>query len=642
MTEAPGWLWFTGEPVELARYVVHHLFVGHPLLPGDIDALRADPRALSRRLYEAVRARGINYEGDPPFSLEPYHQLVRQPYDLLKGQGAGNCLDLSLMFAGLCAAARLRPLLALMRTGSGSRHVLVLVSLSLSGAPDDHVWGGLPIDKKGRCGPARETVADVLRAGEFVAVEVTAATTKNGGLPFDHACAEGVRVFESSTEIEIVDPIFVQRRGWKPDLDARGLFGPTPGNPAFGSEVAKVFRRRLGAEPDVWDLWHISRVATEPGTHAHDTRLALEQALLALGAFEAAGGRKPRMSRLQSVYYRAVGRDSDAKTAEVMLVEAAAAEGREDELPGLVRFVLAVDAIHHPDPGEQQDQRFHDWLRFQEVQDDSVDDYRESCRKVTYWALIYLGEESDDLSPRWPPFLSASVDPPLSATRPLRVECSEERFEAALTELIALLFEALPEECDLMVDLVAPRHLLDQGLEHKELIKDGPLRQALSPRYRPRLRWSVHLHSRHGRALQAERERKADWSTEPQLVPPVHADDEGQLKRWLDGHQVTARPCLIAGRTTGPCDPLTVMLLKGQGFILWYRDGKHAANDGPVRTVWRNVGGGDLFKKENMPDRLLDEFGRESPAMIWNDLNGRGSSKLRAGRLEGPSGGEPK
>lgn len=640
----PGWVWFTGEPVELARYVVHHLFVGHPLLPDDMEELRRDPHALTKRLYEAVRERRIRYHGDAPFTLEPRNQPVRQPYDLLAGQRAGNCLDLSLLYAGLCSAAKLRPLLALMRTRRNSRHVLVLVSQTLPDTPADIAWGGLPI-QEGRGRPTADDIARALRAAEFVAVEITAATRQRG-LPFDRACEEGADVFEGATEIEVIDPVFLQKRGWKPDLGARGLFGPTPGNPAFRTAVAKEFRKRLGTTPEVWDLWHISRIPTEPGTQAHDTRLALERALLALGAFEAADGGRPGISRLQGIYYRAVGRDSEAETAEVMLVQAAAATDRKDGLTRLVRFILGVAAARRTNPTEKQDQVLQTWLSFQEVQREDVELYGESCRTVTYWALIHLGEESQDLSPTWPRTLWVSVDPPLSATVPLEVGCADEDgLEDALTTLLDRLFRALPEDSELVVDLVAPRHLLDRRIEHMELIKAGPLRQALSPQFKPRLRWSLHLLNRHGRDLQARRDKKADWDAEPQLVPPVSGQDEGLLKAWLDDHQVRVRPCLIAGRTDGPCDPLTVMLMKGQGFILWFHDGSHAANDVTIRELWKNVGGGGSFKRENMPDRLLDRLGGTIPAMIWNDLTGRGSSKLKAGRLQSPtnapSGGDP-
>ena len=640
MTDTTGWTWFTGDPAALAPYVVDHLFVGHSLLPSDIEALRPAPRALTGRLYGAVRDRGIHYEGDPPFILDRYLQRIRQPADLLLEQGTGNCLDLSLMFAGLCVAARLRPLLALLRTVTGRRHVLVLVSLAPSGAGDDVALGGIPITRQGWCELTHGRVAEVLNAGEFVAVEITAATMEKDALPYELACEKGAHAFEGSTEIKIVDPVYLQSHGHKPDPAARGLFGPTPGNPVFGSEVAKAYGRRLGTRPTVWDLWHVSRIPTEPGTQAHDTRLALVRALLALGAFEAVAGRKPRLSKLKSIYFQAVGRDSDAMTAEVMLVDAATVE-RENELPGLVRFILAIGAILEIERTEDQEEVLRTWLRSQEAQADDMD----ALRNVTYWALIDLGEEKNqDLSPDWQRTLSITVTPPITATEPLQIECnSETEFESALATLMKRLFDALPDDDPkLVVDLVAPRYLLDRRVEHLEVVPAGPLRLALSPQYRPRLRWWLHLRNPQVRKLQADRELKADWSTEPQLVPLASGENEDLLKAWLDNHQIRARPCLIAGTTDGSCDPLKTLLLKGQGFILWYPDGSHAANDPAVRELWATVEGTPLFKREMMPDRLLDHFVTNTPAMIWNDLSGRGSFRLRAGRLAGPSGGDSK
>jgi hypothetical protein len=636
-----GWQWHPAVPQELAPYVVHHLFVGHRLLPANVRDLRQEPFALARRLYEQVRAEDIRYDREP-FNLDRNSQPIRQPHALLLGQRAGNCLDLSLLYAGLCSAAHLRPLIALLRTATDTSHALVLVA-RFAGPPGSDVWSGLP-SENGLSRPMAGELAQALDDGDFVAVELTAATDLLGRLPFDQARAAARATIAGAKKITLVDPIYLQDHGWEPRTDALSLFGPGPGNPGFGPAVADEFRAHLGAEPAVWDLRHISKIPTEPGTREHDTRLALERALLALSAFEAADGRRPGIGRLQGIYYQATGRDSGAEAAEVMLVQAASMKGRKDGLTKLVRFILGVDATRRSDPDETQRQSLDGWLAVQEVQRDDVDRYARDCRTITHWALIHLGEESQDLTLTWPRRLWVGVDPPLAPRDALELECpTEDDLEDALRELMDRLLNLLPEGRELVVDLVAPRRLLSRDIEHWRLIENGPEWQALSPQYKPRLRWSHHLLNRRGRDTQTSRDSQADWALSPQVVPPDKTGDPDTLDAWLSG--MRTRPFLIAGENGGSCDPLLRMLVHGHGFILWYSDGSHQKNGRAIHRLWKKIPGDGAYKRENVPDRLLYGLRGRAPAMIWNDLTGRGKSKLVEGRLQspsqGPSGGNP-
>ncbi|TYB43960.1 hypothetical protein [Actinomadura chibensis] len=646
-----SWEWRIENPKQLARFVVPHLFISHRLLPPDIRALRDDhPFTLAGRLYELLRDEGIRYDREP-LNLRG-RQTVRQPVGILENQGVANCLDLSLLYAGQCAAALLRPLVVLLRTGEGDFHTLVLVSRLLAEASEYDVWDALPF-QDGQAEPTPAQLARTLTDERMVPVDLTVATDLLGRLPFRDACAHAAETIRLASSVTaVIDPLHLHAiEDWPPDEDAISLFGHFPGNPRFHRDVAERFgadlRAGLGYEPPVWDLLHISKLPTQPGTRAHDTRLALEEALQALGPFEAVGGRKPGVSRLQTIYHRATRNDTGAESPEVMLVQAASIKGRQDHLPRLVRFVIGVAASQRGRLDPEAKAALNRWLRGQDVQKEDVRDYRRSCRAVTYWALIYLGDEIQEGAQPRKLKLRIVVDPPLSVTDPLEAEwdpADEEELRASLSGLLDRLLNRLPDDGSrLVVDLVAPYHLLTRGIERWDVVPNGRRLQPLSPQYKPRVRWLHHLEDRRGRDRQRFRDDGADWDRlPPTLVPAAATRDLARLEKWLGTTDARRGPFLIAGRTRSSCDPLLRMLDEGHGFILWY-DSNHERAAASVQHVWDGLVGGERYRRANLPDRVFDLLPAPYPVMIWNDLSGRGDSRLVAGRLqaphEGPLGG---
>jgi len=101
-----------------------------PLLPG-LPARAADRGgdrlARLRAVYDAFAAAGIRF-ADEPLASTGHAQQVRPPDQVLAVPRHGNCLDLSLVFAGACLSAGLHPLLAVCQPADGgTAHAVVVV-----------------------------------------------------------------------------------------------------------------------------------------------------------------------------------------------------------------------------------------------------------------------------------------------------------------------------------------------------------------------------------------------------------------------------------------------------------------------------------------------------------------------------------
>jgi hypothetical protein len=129
-----------------------------------------------RAIYEALKGCGIRY------ALEEYHpsqalQTIRTPYQILESPREGTCLDLSLLFCGLCLASELLPVLIII-----DGHALAAVSLT-HGLRD---WNGY---RPGRDlfddSPLEdvEPLRNLIDDGNFLTIECTgfAQSTELGG-----------------------------------------------------------------------------------------------------------------------------------------------------------------------------------------------------------------------------------------------------------------------------------------------------------------------------------------------------------------------------------------------------------------------------------------------------------------------------
>jgi hypothetical protein len=124
-----SWKWPRVERTHLARLVMDHAtsWLTDPRLDVNWNDLHGSANArrdLVRALYQTLVGYRVNYV---PKKYDPKEevQIVRTPDEILDGPREGTCLDLALLFCGLCLGCELVPWLVIMRG-----HAWVLVSLA--------------------------------------------------------------------------------------------------------------------------------------------------------------------------------------------------------------------------------------------------------------------------------------------------------------------------------------------------------------------------------------------------------------------------------------------------------------------------------------------------------------------------------
>lgn len=170
MKSWPDWPLSKSSIAGLARYVDHER--AQDYVPADLVGESVGGRrghaSRAQRLYESLESRRI------PYATEPWNVTVHDDglaYQRIRGpestvRGPATCLDLSLLFAGMCLAADLRPMVALKE--EYGPHALVIVDLEQSlhdspaasaisstftQRPDEAgVWDGGPLDAVGMAG----------------------------------------------------------------------------------------------------------------------------------------------------------------------------------------------------------------------------------------------------------------------------------------------------------------------------------------------------------------------------------------------------------------------------------------------------------------------------------------------------------
>ncbi len=120
--------WNNNDPYSLPRYAspnaygwLKERFSINP------DAYNRDPdgrRELVQSIYETLRRQRINYRLEESMDERGINQTIRHPSKVLIHPREGTCLDLSLVFCGLCISARLLPWIVLVRG-----HAFVAISL---------------------------------------------------------------------------------------------------------------------------------------------------------------------------------------------------------------------------------------------------------------------------------------------------------------------------------------------------------------------------------------------------------------------------------------------------------------------------------------------------------------------------------
>jgi hypothetical protein len=117
--------WAKANPADLARYAVpwSTRFVSLEENAHDLSQRPGGRRALVQTIYDALLGKQIRYSLEP-HDPSPNKQRIRTPQEILEAPRQGTCLDLALLFSGLCLGYELLPVLVV-----AGGHALVTVSL---------------------------------------------------------------------------------------------------------------------------------------------------------------------------------------------------------------------------------------------------------------------------------------------------------------------------------------------------------------------------------------------------------------------------------------------------------------------------------------------------------------------------------
>jgi hypothetical protein len=639
---------------------------------------RGDRRAVIQAIYESLLRSDIRY------APEKYHpseavQEIRSPAEVLVRPGEGTCLDLALLFCGLCLGFDLLPLLIVLEG-----HALAAVSLRFGrqdhDADDRRPELSLFDDDMRLMDPngLRRLVAEY----EYLPVECTGfarSAVLATDFPEGLGRSDGLLTFDRAVDAgrEQLDELS-PRPLWKAFDVAQLHYSASISPQSFnsvefdGPELAWDVRERYGPFliavpgheiPTRWDRRQLEELrtllsreygaSTDPtGRRALDVATALSHAIEAKTVLQGVGAAEIRLAKLRNIFSRAITWPEHDTSFDALLVEAALVSLNQrrhqvgDTLSPLARFILGVAfklGVGVDDPAVAQ------WLRSTDHQLADARDY--SSGRVTGdppWLLIDLGPE---------PMLSqvGSVDPPawpLEVSATLHTDGADpilmslngcEATEAGLTDLLRQLLRRSAEFIDsdqgLLVDLAAPRWLLDRGVESWPVVDvNGDLEPLLND-CQPRLRWSQRRRNEKLRRAVGQRAREAEWSKNGSVLCGAAAADlsnDAKLGDWQDKNH--RRPFVVSGPCDGTnLDILGVMLKLGYPFMVWFPTGVTESQARGVAGAGRGVP--PRSRPAALPEVIRRKLGPSClPSIIWDDPDGREGYSLPTVRLQGPGG----
>lgn len=231
----------------LARFVTPQAsrWLPLPVSRFDLSGQLDHRRIIARVIYDALRERSIRY------ALEEYHpsqalQTIRTPPEILVAPREGTCLDLAVLYCGLCLANELLPILIVIEG-----HALAAVSLT-HGVRD---WNGYrPGRELFAVGPLTDVQAlrDLIEEESFLAVECTGfahsdqlgqkigdkpeAQHRAGGmLTFDQAIQAGrLQLDRADRPFQFAIDIAIAHYGWRIE--------PHPLETLPGAWLTNIFR----------------------------------------------------------------------------------------------------------------------------------------------------------------------------------------------------------------------------------------------------------------------------------------------------------------------------------------------------------------------------------------------------------------
>lgn len=120
------WIWTKANEKELAQFATDSALQLFNLDVSSFDLIRDGQfESLIKAIYNTLVEQKIKYDLEK-FSTAETHQRIRTPVEILSQPRQGTCLDLAILFSGLCLGCNLLPKLILLEG-----HALVVVSLTL-------------------------------------------------------------------------------------------------------------------------------------------------------------------------------------------------------------------------------------------------------------------------------------------------------------------------------------------------------------------------------------------------------------------------------------------------------------------------------------------------------------------------------
>ncbi|MFQ6397551.1 tetratricopeptide repeat protein [Nocardia sp. KC 131] len=187
----PGQLWRYVHPDIVAAMVERRGDGTTGGLPGPGSGSRLER---AREAYRALSFAGIRY-ADERFAAHGQH--VRDPGEVLGSPRIGNCLDLSLIYAGACLHAGLHPIIVVVDREHAPAHAFVVVWMDgewRGGTHPDFPLGDEPHTMSGIPGALVGAVRDEADGhGAFLAIDVALAarSTQRTPVSFEEAVVSG-------------------------------------------------------------------------------------------------------------------------------------------------------------------------------------------------------------------------------------------------------------------------------------------------------------------------------------------------------------------------------------------------------------------------------------------------------------------
>lgn len=221
-----NWRWTTAKETDLAHFVTPQRAVlalgGRPPISGgtDYDLRQGDHfEDMIQAIYEDLSERRIEYDLEPVNS-DTKVQEIRPPESISGSEtlpGKGTCIDLALLFAGLCLERRLRPLVVVFKT-----HAIALVSKV--DAAEDASPAGAGSFAGGVCRNIDDLVHLVETLQSHIAIECTGFSVahskpnrdERGLLDFDAAKLRGTDALDRTDLKMAIDPLALHRAGIEP------------------------------------------------------------------------------------------------------------------------------------------------------------------------------------------------------------------------------------------------------------------------------------------------------------------------------------------------------------------------------------------------------------------------------------------